>query len=161
MTRYLWEKGKIKKSLLIALLIVGCLYADDKIANNKNKSIQLIFVYNAKSGFINGVFDYIHKFVSPQTYSCNLCAITYDNTGKKNEWRKYLNSLPMEVIFAYKNNLYKEKLSLEYHGEGLPCAFLLVEGKQTYFLTSDEINNISNLDELIRLVDNKLSNINN
>ena len=81
--------------------------------------------------------------------------------GKKNEWRKYLNSLPMEVIFAYKNNLYKEKLSLEYHGEGLPCAFLLVEGKQTYFLTSDEINNISNLDELIRLVDNKLSNINN
>ena len=77
---------------------------------NKNKIMQLIFVYNAKSGFINGVFDYVHKFVSPQTYSCNLCSITYDNTGKKDEWNNYLNSLPIEVIFAYKDNLQKKGL---------------------------------------------------
>ena len=31
---------------------------------------RLVFVYNAKSGVINGIFDYVHKFVSPSTYSC-------------------------------------------------------------------------------------------
>ena len=53
----------------------------------------------------------------------------------------------------------KEKLNLEYHGEGLPCVFLLYEGEQTYFISNDEINSIKNLNELIRLVDNKLSNL--
>ncbi|WP_232221892.1 hypothetical protein [Methanococcoides burtonii] len=45
----------------------------------------LIFVYNADSGLINEMKDYVHKIVSPSTYECNLCAITYGNTGIKNE----------------------------------------------------------------------------
>tara|TARA_B100001013_G_C24343649_1_gene337462 strand:- start:16 stop:246 length:231 start_codon:yes stop_codon:yes gene_type:complete len=53
----------------------------------------------------------------------------------------------------------KEKLNLEYHGEGLPCAFLLNKGKQTYFISNDEINSINDLNELILLIDKKLSNI--
>ena len=155
----------MKKLLLFILLIVGYLYCDvyinndNEVLNNKNKTMQLIFVYNAKSGFINGIFDYVHKFVSPETYSCNLCGLTYDNTGKKDKWSNYLNSLSIEVIFAYKDNLQKEKLNFEYNNEGLPCVFLLYKGKQTYLISDDEINSVRHLNELIRLVDNKLSNI--
>ena len=50
--------------------------------NIANKPI-LIFVYNANGGFFNGFSDYIHKLVSPKTYECSLCAITYDNLGMK------------------------------------------------------------------------------
>ena len=89
---------------------MGSLYAqflrgEDDISNNQfsiksHDSMELIFIYNAKSGFFNSVMDYVHKFVSPETYSCNLCTLTYDNTGKKNEWANYLNTLPIEVEFV-------------------------------------------------------------
>ena len=37
---------------------------------------ELIFIYNAKSGFINELVDYAHKIISPETYESNLYAIT-------------------------------------------------------------------------------------
>lgn len=37
----------------------------------------LIFVYNAKSGLISAFGDMVHKIVSPATYPCSLCALTY------------------------------------------------------------------------------------
>ena len=48
--------------------------------------MELVFCYNAKSGFKNGLIDLFHKTISPKTYPCNLCAITY--TYKKREkWK--------------------------------------------------------------------------
>ena len=38
---------------------------------------ELIFIYNAKSGLVNELLDFAHKIISPETYNCNLCAITY------------------------------------------------------------------------------------
>jgi len=38
-----------------------------------------IFVYNADSGPINGLKDYFHKIIKPETYECNLCAVTFGN----------------------------------------------------------------------------------
>ena len=34
---------------------------------------KIIFVYNADSGLVNGLIDWAHKIVSPETYSCT-CA---------------------------------------------------------------------------------------
>ena len=39
---------------------------------------KLIFIYNADSGLFNTVTDIAHKIFSPETYSCNLCALTHD-----------------------------------------------------------------------------------
>jgi hypothetical protein len=50
-------------------------------------SDKLIFVYNADSGILNAIKDLIHKNVSPETYPCSLCAVTYDNLGMKREWK--------------------------------------------------------------------------
>ena len=35
--------------------------------------MKLIFVYNADSGPISGLFDIGHKIISPGSYSCGLC----------------------------------------------------------------------------------------
>ena len=45
--------------------------------------IELIFIYNAKSGIGNAFIDWAHKIISPKTYDCNLCSITYNNLGKE------------------------------------------------------------------------------
>jgi hypothetical protein len=38
---------------------------------------ELLFVYNADAGLVTGLLDTLHKVLSPSTYSCSLCAITY------------------------------------------------------------------------------------
>ena len=47
----------------------------------------LIFVYNANAGLFNMMSDYAHKIISPETYECNLCALTYGNLGMKQKWK--------------------------------------------------------------------------
>jgi len=51
---------------------------------------KLIFVYNADSGLLNAMKDWAHKIVSPETYPCSLCALTYDNLGMRRPWREFI-----------------------------------------------------------------------
>ena len=63
-----------------------------------NKSnLKLIFIYNADSGIINSIKDFFHKTLRPETYECNLCAVSYGNLAMKSEWKNYINSLGIPV----------------------------------------------------------------
>lgn len=64
---------------------------------------KLQFVYNAETGYFNKLTDFAHKIVSPKTYACSLCALTYGRFTMKKEWAEYVKSLPIEVEFVYKN----------------------------------------------------------
>jgi hypothetical protein len=66
--------------------------------------MKLIFVYNAKAGLLNGLMDSIHKTVSPETYECDLCAITYGFFTMNKAWRAYLIALPIETRFFYQQD---------------------------------------------------------
>ena len=70
-------------------------------ANDKNKILNqnLVVVYNAKSGGLNTVLDYVHKMVSPETYDCNLCKLTYDNFGQIRKWNDFLRFLNISVDY--------------------------------------------------------------
>jgi hypothetical protein len=118
------------------------------------KPDKLIFVYNAKSGFINSVIDYTHKIVSPETYNCNLCNLTYDNLGKIKEWNSFIKSLGIPVHFQYLDNIKEFGINKDY---SFPAVFT---GDKRLFINSQEINDCKSLDELINLVNNKIYNIN-
>ena len=62
----------------------------------------LVFVYNADSGLFNAVADMAHKLFSPQTYRCNLCALTYSTFGMRQSWKLFLEALdrPLEFLHA-------------------------------------------------------------
>jgi len=53
-------------------------------------SKRLVIVYNANAGLMAGVMDSVHKIVSPSTYPCQLCAVTYGLTSMRKEWRAFL-----------------------------------------------------------------------
>lgn len=63
---------------------------------------RLVIVYNANAGLLAGVMDSVHKIVSPSTYPCQLCAVTYDLTSMKREWRVFLDGLGMEALFHHR-----------------------------------------------------------
>jgi hypothetical protein len=66
----------------------------------------LFFIYNAESGLFNGALDWAHKIVSPNTYQCELCALTYGNFGEKNTWKKFIESLEnVETVFYHKDEV--------------------------------------------------------
>ena len=65
---------------------------------------RLVFVYNAEAGLAAGLIDTLHKVVSPATYACDLCAITYGLLGPRKAWRDWLARTPLEARFFHRRD---------------------------------------------------------
>ena len=63
---------------------------------------RLVIVYNADAGLLASVIDSVHKLISPSTYPCSLCAVTYGPLAMDRRWRAYLTALPMAVTFHHR-----------------------------------------------------------
>ena len=118
--------------------------------------LKIVFVYNADSGVMNTVTDYFQKIVSPSTYSCRLCAVTYGNLGMKGEWKKFIENLPIPSQFLHKDEFYEE---YDMDDVAFPCAFLKKGDEMELFITSEEINACSSLDDLMDLVTRKVDEL--
>ena len=115
----------------------------------------LVFVYNADSGLFNLLTDIAHKIFSPQTYDCNLCAVTHDKFGIKDEWRQYLKTLAAPVEF-----LHADEFKAKYRtgdSEKLPAIFRLENGQLNLAIDSNAINACRNIDDLKRIINAQIS----
>lgn len=109
----------------------------------------LVFVYNADSGVFNTLADAAHKIFSPQTYQCNLCALTHTAIGMRGEWKRFLDGLDSPLEF-----LHADELRSRYGVEGvpLPAVFKGDGGKLELLIGADSINACRTLDDLKRLI---------
>jgi hypothetical protein len=115
---------------------------------------RLLFVYNADGGPLAGLKDAFHKILSPATYPCSLCALTYGATSMRPEWRAFIKALPMPVDF-----LHRDEFAWAYPGAAaarLPAAFVLTEtGEVEPFIQAAEMD-ATDLDGLMALVRRRL-----
>ena len=116
------------------------------------ENFELIFIYNAKSGVVNELIDFAHKIVSPETYDCNLCAISYGAFSMKKKWSTYIETLPFKSTFTYKDKFLKNG----YSNIKFPSVFIRSNEKLDEIISATEINEINNLDQLIGLLNQKL-----
>jgi hypothetical protein len=119
---------------------------------------ELILVYNADSGVISLLKDAVHRTFFPNTYQCNLCALTYGRFSVKNEWRSFIEQLQMPYEFLHRNEFYQK---LEAHPDHLgdvefPAIFLNREDKIQILVNHEDINNCKTLDQLMQLITQKL-----
>ena len=114
---------------------------------------KLIFVYNADDSFLSKATDFIHKIVKPETYQCSLCALTYGNVSMKKEWKTFLDSLDYEVAFIYKTAFHNKS---KFSGMPVPCILLDDNNVQKVLIAATEMNSLSSLEELIRVLEAKL-----
>lgn len=114
---------------------------------------ELIFIYNANSGVVNSLIDWVHKIISPNTYKCSLCSVTYDNSGKKNEWLNFLKELNMKSSFLYKDNIINDK---DLKKSSLPCVYLRGPNDVKLLISSAEMNMFKDLKELTLCLRKKL-----
>jgi hypothetical protein len=113
----------------------------------------ILFVYNADSGLFNTLSDIAHKTFTPESYSCNLCAITYGTFGMRAEWKQFLESLGCDLEFLHRNEL-KEQYSIA--DTALPAIFLKRPGTLNILITASEINSCVTVEELKQLILKKL-----
>lgn len=108
---------------------------------------KLIFVYNADSGVFNLLTDVAHKIFSPQTYSCNLCAVTHSNIGMKKEWKEYLESLDTPFEFLHADEF---KVKYQFEKVELPAIFQEENDSLILLVNTTTINGCNSIEDLIR-----------
>ncbi|NCT17624.1 MAG: GTPase [Flavobacteriaceae bacterium CG_4_8_14_3_um_filter_34_10] len=120
---------------------------------------MLLFVYNANSGKINGYLDALHKVVSPKTYACNLCDITYGIFKEKKDWKKFreTSKTPMEFLHA---DEFKKKYASKFgHKFTFPIVLLDNANDLEIFIQTKELNEMKDVDALIQLITERNKNL--
>jgi hypothetical protein len=110
---------------------------------------RLLFVYNADSGLLNMLKDWTHKIVSPSTYDCRLCALTYGNTGMYKKWNQFISNLSLSTLFLHRDEFHQRYPDLK--AISLPCVLIDRNDDQSVkvLLDAQTINQQETLDQLI------------
>lgn len=109
--------------------------------------MKLIFVYNADSGFVSSMLDIGHKIVNPETYTCNLCKMTFDTFTENKKWKEFRENADIDMEFLHRDE-FEEKydMKLEY-----PVVLRESDTLETA-LTQEDLDSFDTLDGLIDAV---------
>jgi hypothetical protein len=109
----------------------------------------ILFVYNADSGLFNTLTDIAHKIFAPETYECNLCAITYGNFAMRAEWKEFLETLETGLEF-----LHRDEFGARYPGITVPLPAIFLKDGDTLrpWISAAEINACGSTAELKALI---------
>ncbi len=110
---------------------------------------ELLFIYNAESAFSYKTFDFFHKIISPQTYSCDLCKITHGLITERSKWKTFRKNSNLKMVFLYRDEFEKT------YGQKFEYPAVLVKPNFDILLSKSEIKKISNVDELISKIEIK------
>lgn len=113
----------------------------------------LVFVYNADSGLFNALGDIAHKILAPETYQCNLCALTYSTFGQRKSWKRFLETLGRPLEFLHADEL---KRRYNVSDATLPAIFKKENDNLELWIDADSINACRTIDDLQRLINKSL-----
>ena len=122
---------------------------------NKPKWDVIIFVYNADAGLFSLVSDFAHKIISPQTYACHLCQLTYGNFSIKKDWKNFVEKIPFRKEFLHRDEFIRKYPNQD--GKELPAVYGLNEGDLTEILSANEINAFEELEGLKNALREKMA----
>ena len=106
--------------------------------------MKLIFVYNADAGLMNTLIDIGHKALSPQTYECNLCGLTFGLFTEHKQWKQFREESDTEMEF-----LHRDEFEQKYARKFKYPVILKNDENLSVAISEAELNEIKTLDELI------------
>lgn len=115
--------------------------------------MKLIFVYNADAGFLSGMLDSIHKTVSPETYQCALCRLTYGAFAMDRSWKDYLRALPIATEFFH-----RQEFQVAYPEATFPLPVILLDNDGTLspLLSAEQMQALPDVNALIGALETAL-----
>ncbi|MEL6484565.1 MAG: GTPase [Bacteroidota bacterium] len=121
-----------------------------------NKPIaKLVFVYNANSGKKNALLDSLHKVISPSTYDCNLCDITFGVVRENRKWKRFRKESQYPMEFLHRDEFQKTHASK--FGYKFEFPIVLAEGEKglEVFISTQELNGLKTPEALIQLIEER------
>lgn len=119
----------------------------------KSSHLQnLIFIYNADSGLKNALIDGAHKILSPSTYECKLCEITFGAFTENTIWKKFRIESDVKMDFLHKNEFRKQYASKFGYKFTFPIVLAESVNGLEILITTEEMNGLQDAGELIRLI---------
>lgn len=113
---------------------------------------KLIFVYNANSGTLNTLFDVGHKLISPSTYKCSLCALTFGTFSENKAWKNFREQSDIKMEF-YHSDEFENKFPNQKFD--YPVILKQLETGLEVFLDKKTLNVIDSVADLINEISDK------
>lgn len=117
---------------------------------------ELIFVYNAASGFGNVLLDGAHKVLKPATYNCDLCQLTHGAFRERKVWKDFRQSSQLPMQFLYKDEYQKEYASKFGHAHTFPVVLGRTGSGLELVVSSKELSALETAEELIGLLKSRI-----
>lgn len=115
----------------------------------------ILFIYNANEGLFSAMADAAHKLISPATYPCSLCAITYGAVSMRGEWKAYLKRLGHETRFYH-----REDFARDWPGEAVALPAILEVthgGTLSTLIPKDDLDQVQSVAHLITMLEDRLA----
>jgi hypothetical protein len=113
---------------------------------------KLVFIYNADSGLGNMLVDGAHKILSPSTYECSLCSLTFAAFTEKTAWKKFREEGAFEMEFLHKDEFNKKFASKFGHKFTFPIVLAETKTGLEVVVNTEILNALENIDDLIALI---------
>ena len=120
------------------------------------KEPKLIFIYNANSGIRNAILDGAHKILSPATYNCNLCDITFGAFTENKVWKNFRESSGLPMEFLHKDEFNEQYPTEEEESFGFPVILTGNATELNILVPTHELNTLKDAGELINLLKERL-----
>jgi len=117
---------------------------------------KLVFVWNADSGLRNLIIDGAHKILSPSTYACSLCSLTYGAFTEKSLWKDFRISAVLPMEFLHKDefaSLYASKFKTPYT---LPIILAVTNKGFEVIVSTEELDALTSQEALIELLEDRM-----
>ena len=100
-----------------------------------------------------GLMDSIHKTLSPATYPCTLCAITYGAVRMNADWKAWLKAQPFETRFFHRPDF---RAAYPVVDVALPVIMIERGAHLETLVAANEFVPLANVDALIALIEARL-----
>lgn len=121
---------------------------------------QLFLVYNAEAGLFETVRHTVHRLVSPATYPCSLCALTHGIVTMRREWKEFLNTLNIDVVFYHRDDFAQAYPHLGKGGgeeTALPAVLFAPVGREPkVMINAEELAAMADVSVLTQLIRKRL-----
>ena len=118
---------------------------------------KLIFIYNADSGLRNVLLDVAHKILSPATYDCSLCTLTFGAFTENKSWKKFRLETDRDMEFLHRNEFQKAYASKFGHKFSFPIVLISSASDFEVLVSTEELNTMEAALDLIDLIQKRTS----
>ncbi|MGB0711992.1 MAG: hypothetical protein ACPGUC_00390 [Gammaproteobacteria bacterium] len=115
----------------------------------KTSDHALVLVYNADSGVFNTLADIGHKLVSPETYSCDLCAVTHGAFRMREQWKRFTGSLELPTEYLHRDQFRRSYPAMD---TALPAVFVRRGSELSLCLDAAALAELADVSALIAAI---------